>query len=357
MNRTHNESRGPTATSQASREPVKASQTTITALLVAMDGQDPDEAKRAYHTLFRMVQRPSIAQARQALSRNLAAELGKKHTIDTRRKLCRLLSYIGSDECVDALYKLFMDADIREMARWSLIRIPSRRATQALAAALQITSGEFRIALLNAIGEKGDKRAVPLLRTGALSANEAIRRASVDALARMPDPLALRTILEAVTAEKPGALQALLTLGTTLADAGMLKEARLAFQAAGDSKSLTAAECCRVMFGLGRVGEGEDVDTILKAIGDRTKWQRDWPRVHAAGLEALARAPGKRATDVLAERMANTSGPIKVDLLGVLGCRGPEMAEEAAVRIRAALSDTDEQVRQAAMQAIKSIEK
>ena len=124
-----------------------------------------------------------------------------------------------------------------------------------------------------------------------------------------------------------------------------------------DSKSLTAAECCRVMFGLGRVGEGEDVDTILKAIGDRTKWQRDWPRVHAAGLEALARAPGKRATDVLAERMANTSGPIKVDLLGVLGCRGPEMAEEAAVRIRAALSDTDEQVRQAAMQAIKSIEK
>jgi len=342
--------------SQASREPVQASRPTVVALITAMDGNEPDGAKRAYHTLFRRVQQPWNVQERQTLSRVLAAELGAEHSVDTRRKLCRLLSYVGGDECVDALYKMFMDADIREMVRWSLIRIPFRRATQALVAALQITSGEFRIALLNAIGEKGDKRAVPLLRSGARSPDEAIRRAAVDALAHMPDPSALATILAAVTTEKPGAVRSLLAVGATLADAGMLKGARVAFRAAGDSTLLTAAECCRAMHGLGRVGEAQDVTTILKAIGNRAKWKTDWARVNAAGLQALVRIPGKKATDVIAETLASSSGPIQVDLLDVLGNRVSEMTEEAAAKIREAASDRDEQVRRAATEALKAID-
>lgn len=344
------------AASQASREPAEASRSRLVSLIAGMDDSDPNEAKRAYHALFHMVQQVLSEQERQVISKKLANELSAKHSIDTRRKLCRLLSYIGNDECVDALYKMFLDADLREMVRWSLIRIPSRRATQALAAALQITEGEFRIALLNAIGEKGDKRAVPLLRSGANSPDEAIRRASVDALARMPDSVALATILHVLTLEKPGSLQSLLTSGATLADAGMLKEAHIAFQAAGDCKSLTAAECCQVMYGLGRVGEARDVTTVLTMIGDRAKWQKDWPRIRVAGLQALIKIPGKQATNTLAEKMASSSGPTKVDLLDVLRQRVSEMTEDATAKIRKALADSDEQVRRAATAAIKAIE-
>lgn len=300
-------------TTCTSRELTEAELSRVSVLINDMDSQDLEKAKHAYHELLRITHLPINEQGRQNISKCMAEELSQKHTVETRRNLCRLLSHIGRDECVDALYKMFMDKDVREMVRLALIHIPSLRATQALVAGLQITEGEFRIALLNAIGEKGDKRAVPALRTGASSDNEAIRRASVDALAHMPDRLAMLIILDAVAHEKPGSMCALLTIGTTLANENMFDQARIAFRTAAEYQSLSAIECCHVLHGLGRVGEAEDVATMFALIGDREKWQKDYPRVRAVGLQALA-------------------------------------------KIRDGVSDRDDQVREAAAKAIQQID-
>jgi len=305
-------------TTQASRELTEAERSKVIVLIHAMDSQNSDKAKHAYHELLRIVQLPINEQGRHTISKYMAAQLSQNHTIETRRNLCRLLSHIGRGECVDALYKMFMDKDVREMVRLALIRIPSSRATQALVAGLQITDGEFRIALLNAIGEKGDKRAVPALRTGAGSDNEAIRRASVDALAHMPDRTAMLIILHAVAQKKPGATRALLTLGATLADEDMFDEARIAFRTAAEIQTLSAVECCQVLYGFGRVGEAEDVAVVLTLLGDRDKWQADYLRVRAAGLQALAR--------IIHQSHASTAlGSIGLLNKGVQGClRGPQ---------------------------------
>ena len=332
---------------------VEVGSAAIESLATVVDRDDPADVKPALQALLGIASRKYTDDQQKEASAQLVAELAGKHTARTRREICRLLGLVGGPACLDPLYKLLVDPDVREAAREALARIPSREATQALVAGLQITEGEFRVGLVNAIGERGDVAAVPILRSIVAGPDEALSRSAMDALSHMPHPVALQTLVQAAEDGTPGAMRALLTLGDTLADAGRRQEALAAFHTAAKLPSLTAAEYCCVLSGVAHFDEPDDLQMLLSAAQEAQKWGPQAARVRGAAIRALADAPGPKTTDFLAEAMTKATGPLKIDLLAVLGKRELSMtAAGAGALAKAASPGNEPAVRLAAIQAI-----
>src|SRR3954469_23021357 len=95
-------------------------------------------------------------------------------TVDARNYLCRQLSVIGTAASVPALARMVGDPATADLACYALARIPDRSAAEALRSALPRASGTLRLSILNALGERRDRKA-----PGALAA---MRRMNVGQL-------------------------------------------------------------------------------------------------------------------------------------------------------------------------------
>ncbi len=271
----------------AADELVQAGEVALPALVELLDTGGSDPAGMAWKTLFRIVQQADTEAKRQAVARVLFDEFEARPGAAVRNKILELLSFVGDQETVDGLYKYLGYPDVQEMVRWALVRIPAYNATQALVAGMQITEWDFRIALVQALGERGDPRAAPALRMLTASDDERMRATAMAALARLPDRLAVFALGQAWEARKPGATRMLSRLGETLADADLPNEARGLFRILAKSSELSAIEFCAVAHGLGRVGEVEDARRLLAALDDGARWGNQRARVHGAILAAL----------------------------------------------------------------------
>ncbi|HSW46397.1 MAG TPA: HEAT repeat domain-containing protein [Phycisphaerae bacterium] len=315
----------------AVREFVEIGAPAIPALVAELDRNDPATVQPAGRALLAMVSRGTSEKLRKELSERLVAELAGKRRVETRRHICGLLGLVGDSECVDALYRLLMDAEVREDARQALVRIPSRSAGDALVAGLQITEGDFRVALVDAIAERKDAAAAPAMRGLAAGPEDSLAAAAIRTLGHLPDPASLQPLVELAQGGKPGAVQALLTLGETLADAGRGEIALRTFQAAAKLKSLTAAEYCAVLHGLARFDEPAGLQTLLDVTRDASKWRSAANHVRGAALAGLAVMPGQKATDAVADALLRSEDrQLRLDLLEVLGRRGSSMTRKAA---------------------------
>lgn len=103
------------------------------------------------------------AAARADLEKRLAAVLATDATRPAKDFVCRELALVGTARSVPALAALLTDEDLSHMARYALDRIPGDAATEALREALGKTSGEQRIGVMNSVGLRGDRAAVPAL--------------------------------------------------------------------------------------------------------------------------------------------------------------------------------------------------
>jgi len=233
------------------------------------------------------------------------------------------------------------------MARWALIRIPGEAANQALIDALKAADDEWRVAIINALGEKGNPKSVTVLAEQLNSALRAVHDAALHALARIPSKLAADTIHAAIRTY-PEAAAALLEASETLADAGMMEAAEEAVaRTALAGAKLTVAQQCALAHAMGRIGND---DATLLLLDELT--QED-PRVRAASVEACGMLAGPNATTQIAKKMAAAASPLKTDLLRILGGRGSTMSPEAGGLIAKAAAEGDEPVRLAAIQAIE----
>lgn len=89
----------------------------------------------------------------------LAAMLGEvlegNATVDGKRFACRQLTLIGTEAQVGQLAPLLGDDALRDLARYALERIPGKEVDEALAAALNTTSGPARIGIINSLAARG----------------------------------------------------------------------------------------------------------------------------------------------------------------------------------------------------------
>lgn len=299
--------RDPMARRVAIQQLIEAGAPAVPALIGALDRGDPVEAGAALRALRAIAGDRKTASQRKEVSERLVAELAGQHSAGTRVVICGLLGVAGGAECVDPLYKLLMDTDVREAARQALIRIPSREATQALAAGLQITEGEFRVALVDAIGERKDPAALPIMSSLAIGPSERLSKSALKGLSRLATPGAVKVLAHAVEIGKPEALPALLALLETLAVEGLVdgtdKSASKALVAEWNKPDLAPGLRARIIDALGHFEDSETIDLLIKASNDSDAM------VRAAAFKAMGRQGGDRAFDRLLDGIGRPAGP------------------------------------------------
>lgn len=343
---------------QASASLTEVGAEAVPALVSQLGKANPTVDKMAFQTLFHIVQKAPLTESRDQVARHLIAGLTWETPVPVRKKIFRLLSYIGQRDAADAMYKFLSDVDSQEMARWSIARLQTPNATQALVGAMQLVAWEFRVGLINAMGERRDAQAIPVLRLALQSDDEAMREAALAALSRMGHPMALRLIMEAVESGAGGArasaVSALLDCGETFADAGGDDKARSAFRMTCELPDISAIEFCRAVHGLGRVGTTDDAKTILAGLNDPQRWGAKHRHVEGACLAALVHLPGKEVTDLLAKAIGVLEGSQKADLVHVLGRRDATMTNEGREALVEAIGDEDDNIQREAVQAVRT---
>ncbi len=122
------------------------------------------------------------AAARKALETRLAAVLKSDASRAAKDVVCRQLSLVGSAEGVPALAGLLTNAELSQMARYALERIPDAAATAALREALPKTEGLLKVGVINSLGVRRDAQSVAALTALLGNPDQQIAAAAVAAL-------------------------------------------------------------------------------------------------------------------------------------------------------------------------------
>jgi HEAT repeat protein len=100
---------------------------------------------------------------RAELERRLVSVLSGDTPNAAKDYACRALTLIGGADSVPALAALLPDPELTGLARYALERIPDPAVDRALRAALGQTSGRVQAGIINSIGIRRDREAVPAL--------------------------------------------------------------------------------------------------------------------------------------------------------------------------------------------------
>ena len=92
----------------------EAGSAAIPALAAVVDRNGAADLKPALQALLAIASRQYTEDQRKEVSSRFTAELAEKHTAQTRQEICRMLGLVGGSECVDPLYKLLVDPDVRD---------------------------------------------------------------------------------------------------------------------------------------------------------------------------------------------------------------------------------------------------
>ena len=301
-------------------------------------GQSRDPLMRL-SALVRDAQK-SAALARTAES-SLDALLQSDATREGKRAVCLELSVAGSDQSVPALAALLSSDDTAEAARYALERIGTANALAALRAGLGQTGAKARIGIVNSLGTKRDRAAVPALARFLSGSDAETAAAAADALARIADPPA-RSALAAALAKSTGAQHRVFAEASLVCAGLLLDENRLA-EALPIYNSLylpreSGMVRASALRGIGAVRGAAAVPVLAAAL------REDGP-TRVAAIRSLAVIPGPAAGKALTDILPQLPSPGQVQVLEALAERGDSSArpvltgmlqsQEPAVRLAA----------------------
>ncbi|MBN1489350.1 MAG: HEAT repeat domain-containing protein [Phycisphaerae bacterium] len=330
----------------ASESLVAAGAASVPQLVAILDRGEEPAAKMAHHTLLRLAARAPESIDHAPVATALAAALADTElSAGTRNELCRCLSDVGRDESVEALEAAMAEPAIRERARWALARIDTDAATAALVRQLDKADVEFKVALLNALGEHANMESLPALKAAVASDDPAVRAAALDALARIPHADSCETILAAFKTEPAMATDGLLTLIDTLLDAGTehRRSAKDAIAAMAACTSLTPTQRARLLYASARAGGRASARAVLDALADPN------PHVCSAAIEAAAATVGPDIVGLVTEEWGSLTTDTRLRLLDAFGRSGKPAALPALLM---GARDAEMDIRVAAFQAI-----
>jgi len=311
----------------------------LTALL---DGEDGDAANAARLTLAGLVQR-SVAEGdrqRGAMAEALLAQVRAERPLLTRRWLLRQVSYVAGDRSVPALAELLGDADLGDMALFALDRIPGDLACEALMEAAPRALVPVRLGVIHAVGRRGDPATVrwflPFLQD---VQNELIKTAAAQALARIPDPLALHVTWRSL-AEMPGdkqlrerAIVNYLELAATFLRAGDREQACVMYAYLYRQGLRPQYRCA----GLAGLVEIEGVAALPQLLEATLGSQSDLAGV---AVEALAGLDGQGVSAAMAKLIPSAPQEIRPGLVHAILRRGEPATVQVVESMFAAMKST-----------------
>jgi HEAT repeat protein len=114
-------------------------------------------AKRALWQIVRHTGRPRANKEKRAVETELTGLLGNKQPVAVRREVLWMLSEIGGRNSIKPIARLMRNTDLREDARMSLERIPTKRAVTALKAGFKAAPEDFKTNIAQSLRKRGEK--------------------------------------------------------------------------------------------------------------------------------------------------------------------------------------------------------
>jgi HEAT repeat protein len=334
---------------EAEKALLKIGAPAIPALTEILDKQEDPSYPMAYRTLQRMVARYANTVRRGNISFALAKQLNADHKPNTKYALCRFIGLISTNEAAPALSKAIAGDDprLRERARWALARMSGHRANDILIAQLNTDDPDWKVAVINGLGQQASPRAIPALQKQLEQTDhEAVQQAILDALARIADRRCLETIQQAMKNNTPGANSALLDMGDTFVKADMNAESVAALKAVYDNEKATVGERCRAIRGLAQTDNADAIAIVLEAMNNGN------PRIQETAVQASPLIRGEEPFAMLADKVASADTQLKIELLGELGTHG---RDEVLSILEQAADDENADARAAAFKAMEAL--
>ncbi|MBN2450972.1 MAG: HEAT repeat domain-containing protein, partial [Lentisphaeria bacterium] len=301
------------------------------------DGGD----RSALVTIRRAVQR-GTPEVRRGLASLLAGVLrSREATAEGRRFACLMLLRIAGPDSLPLLGELLRDEQVGDLALAGIVSLAYPEAEAILLDALRQATGDRRVALVRAVGERRVTASVPVLVECLGSGDAPLREAAVGALGRIGGEASLGALAGMLTrAEDPGAAGLAAKAFTTVAgsaEAGRVRRILLRVQAEG-----TPPGRCAALRLLAETPDPEILRTLLDALGDPVAEVRrgaaealgEWPdtapaaplldacrgsddegfRQHAiASCMRMAAAAGGPETPTVRDLVAAASGVARTD--------------------------------------------
>jgi HEAT repeat protein len=232
---------------------------------------------------------------------------------------CAKLKRIGTDLSVPALAALLTDEQLSHSARYVLESMPSKKAGQALTDALGKTSRLTKVGIINSLGMRGEKRAVPALARSLADKDDLVAAAAATALGRIGGTSALKALQQA-SAEPAGPVHdavadAWLRGANRLLAAGSRSKALAIFQALYDAETSDTYRTAAYR-GMIRASGKRALRLMTSALLGTDKASQ------TAALQLVREVTAPDATVTFAVMLHRVDAPVQVALLESLAQRG-----------------------------------
>ncbi len=282
----------------------------------------------------------------QRLAEELAAVLATDATYDCKQFVCRQLALIGTEKQARALAGLLTDERLSHMALYAMVPTPGAAVDEALRAALDQTAGRTKIGIVNALGNRRDRKA--LVRLGELSASGdgAIAGAAAWAVAKIGGSEAAELLENAVSkargTSRTAVADAYLACADGLLEAGDRESAQKMYgrmYAPGEASTIRAAALKGLAMSKGEQAAGYVVEGLSE--NDR--------QIRRMASRLAREIPGEAATRLFAGELPKLPAGGQATLLNVLADRGDRAALPAVLQ---ACKSPEESVRVEALKAL-----
>ncbi len=309
--------------------------------------------KRAIQKIVFTATKPNAEKMRQEVEEELINILWGSFSDEAKRYAIEMLSFGGREKAANRLASFLEKEDFREMARWSLERIPSTAATHVLVdAAHGETDPEWASALIKTLGQRGDVEGLEPVLVGMLSPNEDIRLTSLAAAGRILHPKTESTIMRRVKDaeghEKLVATNSALLLAEGWMEKGQKDRAeqiyRWFYEEEKDPHYRSAG-----LAGIAQVLKEDAVDELLVSL------QSDSPRILGVAKDYLQTLPGEEITQQLVEKLKSTAMDERVGMISLIAERKDQAVQNATPHLLESVREGDDKVQQAAVQALSQI--
>jgi len=335
------------------RYPVSAEAIQKLAQQLVEPGKGDDEHPRVVlHNLAVLCTRPGAGEARSVFNRAICAAIDAQSSLEVRRFLLQELTFTAGDDVVEAVGKLLADPDLSDMATRVLLAPGMSKEVVAakLRDAVKQAKDSSAVHLIKALGELRDGKALPLL-SGYVDAPDAeVRLTAQYALARIGDPSSRETLENAVSSdnayERAQAIANYQTYILTTASKGDASGAFAMGQGLAEEHASDPAIVSAGMTLMAKIDGAKAISTL------RTALDHDSSVVRGTAERLLSTLPAKPVADALLPALSAGSARSRSAITRILTAQQHKPALPA---IKARLSDEDESVRLAAIEAIGTL--
>jgi len=328
----------------------------IPSFVRAQDAGDPykaivsytvDKSRKETAQIEAEIRKATVAQYRATEARLLNVLKDPDATPDCKNFVCRMLSIVGSAQCVPAVAALLTDEKTSHMARFALEPNADPAAALALRQALTNVKGKLLLGVISSIGARRDPQATDALNALVGDPDQAVARSAIYALGEIGTAESLKALDAAKTKVAPALRQPLanaqIVAARHLADAGKTADAVAVFRSLANAQQPKAVRTAATRGLIATLDKPQAANLVVATM------QGDDAALRSAALAAIQDPGEKDLRNTLASQLTTFKPDAQAALLAVLADQQDVTLRDTLLKILD--QSQDAQVRAAAIAA------